>query len=87
MTTIFTRSFIPAALPKLGEARRRIEQHRSNGGGEILLEVDGGVKTDNIAEIVAAGADVCVAGSAVFGAPDSDGGYRGVMQALKQAGQ
>ena len=44
------------------------------------------MKTDNIAEIVAAGADVCVAGSAVFGAPDADGGYCGVMQALKQAG-
>jgi ribulose-phosphate 3-epimerase len=47
--------------------------------------VDGGVKTDNIAEIVAAGADTCVAGSAVFGAPDADGGYKGVMQALRRA--
>jgi ribulose-phosphate 3-epimerase len=47
--------------------------------------VDGGVKTDNIGEIVAAGADTCVAGSAVFGAPDADGGYKDVMQALRRA--
>jgi len=45
--------------------------------------VDGGVKVDNIAEIVAAGADTLVAGSAVFGAPDNDGGYRTVMKQLK----
>ena len=49
------------------------------------LEVDGGVKTDNIADIVAAGADTCVAGSAVFGAPDADRGYRTVMQQLIKA--
>jgi len=49
--------------------------------------VDGGVKTDNIAEIVAAGADTCVAGSAVFGAPDAGGGYKTVMQALRTAAQ
>jgi ribulose-phosphate 3-epimerase len=47
--------------------------------------VDGGVKADNIRRIVAAGADTCVAGSAVFGAPDADGGYRGVMNTLRQA--
>ena len=81
------QKFIPSTLAKLRQARARIDAHVAAGGQPILLEVDGGVKTDNIAEIVAAGADVCVAGSAVFGAPDSDGGYRGVMQALKQAGQ
>ena len=81
------QKFIPSTLGKLRQARARIDAHVAAGGQPIALEVDGGVKTDNIAEIVAAGADVCVAGSAVFGAPDSDGGYRGVMQALKQAGQ
>ena len=79
------QKFIPSTLAKLRQVRERIDAHVAAGGQPILLEVDGGVKTDNIAEIVAAGADVCVAGSAVFGAPDADGGYRGVMQALKQA--
>jgi ribulose-phosphate 3-epimerase len=81
------QKFIPSTLGKLRQARARIDAHVAAGGQSIALEVDGGVKTDNIAEIVAAGADVCVAGSAVFGAPDADGGYRSVMQALKQAGQ
>ncbi|MEY3612129.1 MAG: Ribulose-phosphate 3-epimerase [Pseudomonadota bacterium] len=79
------QKFIPSTLGKLRQARARIDAHLAAGGQPIALEVDGGVKTDNIADIVAAGADVCVAGSAVFGAPDADGGYRGVMQALKQA--
>ena len=79
------QKFIPSTLGKLRQARARIDAHVAAGGQPIALEVDGGVKTDNIAEIVAAGAEVCVAGSAVFGAPDADGGYRGVMQALKQA--
>lgn len=79
------QKFIPSTLPKLQGARQRIDAHLAAGGQPIWLEVDGGVKTDNIAQIVAAGADTCVAGSAVFGAPDADGGYRGVMQALRQA--
>lgn len=79
------QKFIPSTLAKLRQARARIDAHMAAGGQPILLEVDGGVKTDNIAEIMDAGTDVCVAGSAVFGAPDADGGYRGVMQALKQA--
>ncbi|GAB4211575.1 MAG: ribulose-phosphate 3-epimerase [Rhodoferax sp.] len=79
------QSFIPSTLPKLRAVRQRIDAHRAAGGQEIWLEVDGGVKVDNIAEIVAAGADTCVAGSAVFGAPDADGGYRGVLQALRRA--
>ena len=79
------QKFIPSTLPKLQAGRQRINTHLARGGQPIVLEVDGGVKTDNIAQIVAAGADTCVAGSAVFGAPDADGGYRGVMQALKQA--
>jgi len=60
------QKFIPAALKKLREARARIEQ----SGRDIWLEVDGGVKADNIAEIARAGADTFVAGSAIFGASD-----------------
>ncbi|MBE0473405.1 ribulose-phosphate 3-epimerase [Rhodoferax sp.] len=79
------QKFIPSTLAKLRQVRAKIGAHVATGGQPIWLEVDGGVKTDNIAEIVAAGADTCVAGSAVFGAPDADGGYKGVMQALRRA--
>ena len=79
------QKFIPSTLDKLRTVRQRITAHEAEGGQPIWLEVDGGVKVDNIAEIVRAGADTCVAGSAVFGAPDADGGYRGVMQALRDA--
>lgn len=77
------QSFIPETLNKLREARAKIDTHAQQSGRSILLEIDGGVKADNIGEIVAAGADVCVAGSAVFGAPDADGGYRSVMRTLR----
>jgi ribulose-phosphate 3-epimerase len=79
------QKFIPSTLPKLRTVRAAIEAHKAAGGQDISLEVDGGVKVDNIAEIVRAGADTCVAGSAVFGAPDADGGYRNVMKALRTA--
>ncbi len=79
------QKFIASTLPKLRQVRARIDAHVAAGGQPIWLEVDGGVKTDNIHDIVSAGADTCVAGSAVFGAPDADGGYRGVMQALRRA--
>jgi ribulose-phosphate 3-epimerase len=79
------QSFIDATLSKLREVRRRIDAHVAAGGQPIWLEVDGGVKVDNIGAIAAAGADTFVAGSAVFGAPDSDGGYRGVMDRLRAA--
>ena len=79
------QSFIDSALPKLREVRRRIDAHVAAGGQPIWLEVDGGVKVDNIAAIAAAGADTFVAGSAVFGAPDADGGYRGIMSRLRGA--
>lgn len=78
------QKFIPATLAKLRSVRQRIEAHQARGGQPISLEVDGGVKTDNIAEIVRAGADTCVAGSAVFGAPDAAGGYHGVMRELRR---
>jgi ribulose-phosphate 3-epimerase len=79
------QSFIPEALVKVSEARERIESYRARTGRSILLEVDGGVKADNIASIARAGADTFVAGSAVFGAPDPDGGYRGAIGALRAA--
>jgi ribulose-phosphate 3-epimerase len=79
------QKFIHSTLAKLRTVRAKIDAHVAAGGQPIWLEVDGGVKTDNIAEIVAAGADTCVAGSAVFSTPDADGGYKGVMQALRQA--
>jgi len=60
------QKFIPSALDKLREARRIIDE----SGLEIRLEIDGGVKVDNIGEIAAAGADTFVAGSAIFGSPD-----------------
>lgn len=78
------QSFIPSTLGKLREVRTRIDAHMAAGGQPIWLEVDGGVKIDNIAEIVAAGADTLVAGSAVFGAPDNNGGYTTVMKQLRR---
>ncbi|ALO43475.1 ribulose-phosphate 3-epimerase [Pseudoalteromonas phenolica] len=60
------QSFIPQTLDKLKQVRERIDA----SGHDIRLEIDGGVKVDNIAEIAAAGADMFVAGSAVFNQPD-----------------
>ncbi|QOT76061.1 ribulose-phosphate 3-epimerase [Cupriavidus basilensis] len=77
------QSFIPETLNKLRAARKRIDAYAERTGRRILLEVDGGVKIDNIAEIAAAGADTFVAGSAVFGKPDADGGYKGVLSAMR----
>jgi ribulose-phosphate 3-epimerase len=77
------QSFIPETLNKLRTVRQRIDEYKARTGRTILLEVDGGVKVDNIAEIAAAGADTFVAGSAVFGKPDADGGYRGIISALR----
>jgi ribulose-phosphate 3-epimerase len=70
------QQFIPAALPKLREARQLIAQ----SGREIRLEIDGGVKIDNIAAIAAAGADTFVAGSAIFDSQD----YTATMQAMRK---
>jgi len=75
------QSFIPSALDKLREARKIIDE----SGRDIRLEIDGGVKVDNIREIAAAGADTCVAGAAVFGAAkESDPNiYDSVIAALR----
>ena len=69
------QSFIPASLEKLRQARKIIEA----SGREIRLEIDGGVKVDNIGEIAAAGADTFVAGSAIFGSDD----YSATIAAMK----
>ncbi|HEC00042.1 MAG TPA: ribulose-phosphate 3-epimerase [Thiotrichales bacterium] len=75
------QSFIPSALDKLREARKIIDA----SGRDIRLEIDGGVKVDNIREIAEAGADTFVAGSAIFGAAkDSDPHrYDSVIQAMR----
>jgi len=68
--------FIKGALEKIAAVRQRIE----DSGRSIRLEVDGGIKVDNIAEVARAGADTFVAGSAIFGAPD----YGAVIQAMRE---
>ena len=78
------QSFLPSSLAKLAEARARIDRHAARGGQPIWLQVDGGVKADNIGRIAAAGADTFVAGSAVFAAPDEDGGYGGIVRRLRR---
>ena len=70
------QKFIPSALDKLREVRRRIDE----SGLPIRLEIDGGVTAANIGEISAAGADTFVAGSAIFNAPD----YKAVIEAMHQ---
>lgn len=69
------QSFIPATLEKLRQVRQRIDA----SGYDIRLEIDGGVKVNNIAEIAAAGADMFVAGSAIFDAPD----YKKVIDEMR----
>ncbi|WP_024303116.1 ribulose-phosphate 3-epimerase [Pseudogulbenkiania sp. MAI-1] len=73
------QKFIPQTLNKIREARRRIDEYTAQHGGEIWLEVDGGVKIDNIAEIAAAGADTFVAGSAIYGTDD----YKATIDAMR----
>ena len=75
------QSFIASALPKIREARRRIDA----SGRDIWLEVDGGVKADNIAAVAKAGADTFVAGSAVFGEKDRAAAIRRMREALAGA--
>ena len=73
------QSFIAHALHKLALVRKRIDAHMVGGGQNIRLEVDGGVKPGNIAEIARAGADSFVAGSAIFGKPD----YKAVIDEMR----
>lgn len=69
------QSFIPHTLKKIAAVRKMIHE----SGRDIMLQVDGGVKVDNIREIAAAGADTFVAGSAIFGKPD----YKAVIDAMR----
>src|SRR5437868_3057256 len=75
------QSFIAHALDKLRAARKLVDAAMQRTGREILLEVDGGVKADNIAAIAAAGADTFVAGSAIFGSAD----YGATIAAMRAA--
>ena len=75
------QSFIPAALDKLREVRALIDA----SGHDIRLEIDGGVKADNIGAIAAAGADTFVAGSAIFGASDYQATIRAMRDAIAEA--
>lgn len=75
------QGFIPSALDKLATVRRMID----DSGLDIRLEVDGGVKVDNIAEIARAGADTFVAGSAIFGSPDYADTIRRMRAAIAAA--
>ncbi|MDB5986637.1 MAG: ribulose-phosphate 3-epimerase [Nevskia sp.] len=75
------QSFIASALDKLRAARMLLDAYRAESGRAIRLEIDGGVKLDNIGSIAAAGADTFVAGSAIFGAKD----YAATIRAMRQA--
>ena len=75
------QKFIPATLDKLRAVRARIDAQVATGGRAVRLEIDGGVKEDNIAAIAAAGADTFVAGSAIFNSPD----YATTIAAMRQS--
>lgn len=75
------QSFIPHALVKIDAVRRRIDALQQRSSRPILLEVDGGVKIDNIAAVARAGADTFVAGSAIFGTAD----YKATIAAMRAA--
>jgi ribulose-phosphate 3-epimerase len=76
------QKFIPSALDKLRQVRRMIDE----SGLDIRLEIDGGVKVDNIGEIAAAGADTFVAGSAIFGSGDYAATVAAMKSEIKKAG-
>ncbi|MDO1508971.1 ribulose-phosphate 3-epimerase [Neisseria sp. MVDL18-041461] len=73
------QSFIPQTLVKIRQVRDLLDMYESESGRRIALEVDGGIKTDNIAKVAAAGADTFVAGSAIFGKPD----YKAVIDEMR----
>ena len=73
------QSFIPSTLMKIAQVRTRLDRYQQETGRHIRLEVDGGIKVDNIAEIAKAGADTFVAGSAIFGKEN----YAEVIQAMR----
>ena len=73
------QAFIPHTLVKLRQTRVLLDRYQQESGRRIALEVDGGIKTDNIAAVAAAGADTFVAGSAIFGQPD----YKAVIDQMR----
>jgi ribulose-phosphate 3-epimerase len=73
------QSFIPGTLNKIAQVRARLDRHQQETGRHIRLEVDGGIKVDNIAEVAKAGADTFVAGSAIFGKEN----YADVIKAMR----
>jgi ribulose-phosphate 3-epimerase len=74
------QQFIPGALGKLAQVRERIDAQVAAGGRAVRLEIDGGVKPDNIGAIAQAGADMFVAGSAIFG----HGDYPAIIRAMRE---
>ena len=74
------QSFIPHTLIKIRQVRGMLDNYESQTGRRIALEVDGGIKTGNIAEVAAAGADTFVAGSAIFSQPD----YKVVIDEMRK---
>ena len=79
------QTFIAATIRNLKVARQRIYTFMAAGVKSVWLEVDRAVKKGNIRRIATVGADTCVAGSAVFGSPDADWDYRGVINTLREA--
>ena len=75
------QSFIPNTLTKIEQVRKMLDRYQDSSGRTIRLEVDGGIKIDNIASVAKAGADTFVAGSAIFGQPN----YREVIDAMLKA--
>jgi ribulose-phosphate 3-epimerase len=73
------QSFIPSTLDKITQVRARLDRHQQETGRHIRLEVDGGIKVDNIAAVAKAGADTFVAGSAIFGKEN----YADVIKAMR----
>lgn len=77
------QQFIPSVLAKIREVRRRVLA----SGREVRVEVDGGIKIDNVAQVVEAGADTLVAGSAIFGSPDYAATIRAMRAQIAHAGR
>jgi ribulose-phosphate 3-epimerase len=75
------QQFIAHALEKIAAVRRRIDALPEGSGREVLLEVDGGIKVDNIGDVARAGADTFVAGSAIFGSSD----YKATLESMRGA--
>ena len=74
------QAFIPSTLDKLKAVRAKIDAYTARTGRTIKLEIDGGIKIDNIAEVAQAGADTFVAGSAIFNTPD----YAATIAAMRE---